>query len=99
MFLKLQNNIYQNEGLFWCILQTPPKKWRRILTYILATQVLFTRVHKIVKNFFPNEKLLLLLRLLHLDDNDDIVYSLSLTLISNRSQTEDVQENPVMKVG
>ena len=46
-----------------------------------------------------NEKLLLLLRLLHLDDNDDIVYSLSLTLISNRSQTEDVQENPVMKVG
>lgn len=108
MCLKLQNNIYQNEneGLFWCILQTPPKKWRRILTYILATQDLFTRVHKIVENFSPyilvnvtNEKLLLLLRLLHLDDNDDIVYSLSLTLISNRSQTEDVQENPVMKVG
>ena len=72
MFLKLQNNIYQNEGLFWCILQTPPKKWRRILTYILATQVLFTRVHKIVKNFFPNEKLLLLLILLRLNLNDDI---------------------------
>jgi hypothetical protein len=99
MFLKLQNNIYQNEneGLFWCILQTPPKKWRRILTYILATQDFSTRVHKIVENFFPyvlvnvtNEKNLLLLKLLHLNLHDNECLPLlivPLTIINNMSQT------------